>query len=76
VYVEAAMPGDVLKVETLSAIPPRAVRRGVEPARQGRAGPQRRRWRPRLSAADFTGSQVVDRTVGVHGEITKSHFRR
>jgi acetamidase/formamidase len=29
-----------------------------------------------LSAAvDFTVSQVVDRTVGVHGSIPKSHFR-
>jgi acetamidase/formamidase len=28
------------------------------------------------AAADFTVSQVVDRTVGVHGQITKSHFRR
>jgi acetamidase/formamidase len=27
------------------------------------------------AAADFTISQVVDRTVGVHGVITKSHFR-
>ncbi|GAA1284430.1 acetamidase/formamidase family protein [Pseudonocardia aurantiaca] len=26
------------------------------------------------AAADFTISQVVDRTVGVHGVITKSHF--
>lgn len=26
------------------------------------------------AAADFTVSQVVDRTVGVHGQITKSHF--
>jgi acetamidase/formamidase len=30
-----------------------------------------------LSAAgDFVISQVVDRTVGVHGVIRKSHFRR
>jgi acetamidase/formamidase len=27
------------------------------------------------AAADFTISQVVDRTVGVHGVITKSHFQ-
>ena len=26
------------------------------------------------AAADFTVSQVVDRTVGVHGVIAKSHF--
>jgi acetamidase/formamidase len=26
------------------------------------------------AAADFTISQVVDRTVGVHGVITKAHF--
>ncbi len=26
------------------------------------------------AAADFTVSQVVDRTVGVHGQIYKSHF--
>jgi acetamidase/formamidase len=26
------------------------------------------------AAADFTVSQVVDRTVGVHGKISKSHF--
>ena len=26
------------------------------------------------AAADFTISQVVDRTVGVHGIIAKSHF--
>ncbi|MDV6276673.1 hypothetical protein R3Q06_24550 [Rhodococcus erythropolis] len=26
------------------------------------------------AAADFTVSQVVDRTVGVHGQIFKSHF--
>ncbi|NLU84354.1 acetamidase/formamidase family protein [Rhodococcus sp. HNM0569] len=26
------------------------------------------------AAADFTISQVVDRTVGVHGQIVKSHF--
>lgn len=26
------------------------------------------------AAADFTISQVVDRTVGVHGQIAKSHF--
>ncbi|MCU1516014.1 MAG: acetamidase [Pseudarthrobacter sp.] len=26
------------------------------------------------AAADFTVSQVVDRTVGVHGQIMKSHF--
>ncbi|MFD4293758.1 acetamidase/formamidase family protein [Rhodococcus sp. NPDC058505] len=26
------------------------------------------------AAADFTVSQVVDRTVGVHGQIAKSHF--
>lgn len=28
------------------------------------------------AAADFTVSQVVDRTVGVHGQIAKSHFTR
>ncbi len=28
------------------------------------------------AAADFRVSQVVDRTVGVHGVITKSHFGR
>lgn len=28
------------------------------------------------AAADFVISQVVDRTVGVHGVISKSHFRR
>jgi acetamidase/formamidase len=27
------------------------------------------------AAADFEVSQVVDRTVGVHGVIPKSHFR-
>jgi acetamidase/formamidase len=27
------------------------------------------------AAADFVVSQVVDRTVGVHGVIPKSHFR-
>jgi acetamidase/formamidase len=27
------------------------------------------------AAADFSVSQVVDRTVGVHGEIAKSHFK-
>lgn len=26
------------------------------------------------AASNFTVSQVVDRTVGVHGEIVKSHF--
>lgn len=26
------------------------------------------------AAADFTVSQVVDRTVGVHGAIPKAHF--
>lgn len=26
------------------------------------------------AAADFAISQVVDRTVGVHGQIYKSHF--
>lgn len=26
------------------------------------------------AAADFAVSQVVDRTVGVHGQIYKSHF--
>ena len=28
------------------------------------------------AAADFRVSQVVDRTVGVHGVIQKSHFGR
>ena len=27
------------------------------------------------AAADFSVSQVVDRTVGVHGQITKAHFK-
>jgi acetamidase/formamidase len=27
------------------------------------------------AAADFSVSQVVDRTVGVHGQISKSHFK-
>ncbi|OBI87608.1 acetamidase/formamidase family protein [Mycobacterium sp. 1245805.9] len=27
------------------------------------------------AAADFSVSQVVDRTVGIHGEITKAHFK-
>ena len=39
-HVEGAEPGDVLKIETLSALPARAVRRGLQPARQGRAGPR------------------------------------
>jgi acetamidase/formamidase len=28
------------------------------------------------AAADFEVSQVVDRTVGVHGVIAKAHFGR
>jgi acetamidase/formamidase len=27
------------------------------------------------AAADFSVSQVVDRTVGVHAQIAKSHFK-
>ncbi len=37
IYVRGARPGDVLKVETLSAVPRVPVRRGLQPARQGRA---------------------------------------
>jgi acetamidase/formamidase len=27
------------------------------------------------AAADFSVSQVVDRTVWIHGQISKSHFK-
>ncbi len=52
VFVEGAQPGDVLKIETLEAIPPRAVRRCVEQTRQGRS---RRHSRRNRSSGNHSG---------------------
>lgn len=67
VFVEGAEPGDVLKIETLSAVPRVPYGVGSSRGTMGAAFTG-------CAAADFTVSQVVDRTVGVHGSIPQAHL--
>lgn len=70
-----------LEVVLTVDLPGAGLQRAGSPIRTARSGADRGMDRPTAyaylsAAADFTISQVVDKTVGVHGVISKSHFAR